>query len=182
MANPPRRPSGYYPKKSNRAGVLAVVVIAALVIGVIALIFIGLFGGSTDTTVPSTISTATISPEDQHAPAGQTTTAPQDSAPSQTTTGVTTTSPDQTTTSEPSGETMTVLNYVYLRSAPNTETSEILITLSKGKEVEILGKEGEWYKVRFNGEEGYVYQSYLGSGTQAAQPTDTTVTTPVSAE
>ena len=49
---------------------------------------------------------------------------------------------------------------VRVRAAANTE-SEILDRASEGVEVEVLGLEGDWYKVKFKEKEGYIHKDYL---------------------
>ncbi len=53
-----------------------------------------------------------------------------------------------------------------LREKPSTSANK-LYTLSMGDEVEILGQEGDWYKVRFGKLTGYVYASYIRVGENA---------------
>lgn len=50
--------------------------------------------------------------------------------------------------------------YVRMRSGPSTSYS-ILGTYNKGTEMTITGSTGDWYKVRYNGTDGYVYKTYL---------------------
>lgn len=85
----------------------------------------------------------------------------------------------QSTQSSVETKTMYVQNYVYMRTGPGTE-NEIIETLSKGLEVQVVKLEDEWYEIIWNGITGYVYQSYLG---EAPPPvTQATVTTPTAAE
>ena len=49
---------------------------------------------------------------------------------------------------------------VNLREAPNTD-SEILGEVPGGTTVEVLGKDGTWYRVLYNGTVGYIRQDYL---------------------
>lgn len=112
-----------------------------------------------------------------------TTTTPSVTTPSQNG-SVTESSPTQgtsqtedTTTTQSSVEmkTMYVQNYVYMRTGPGTE-NDIIETLSKGLEVQVVKLEDEWYEIVWNGITGYVYQSYLG---EAPPPvTEPAVTTP----
>lgn len=51
--------------------------------------------------------------------------------------------------------------YVRLRSAPSTTGSDVITHLFTGDEVSVIGVSGEWYKVRFKEEVGYVYSSYV---------------------
>lgn len=50
--------------------------------------------------------------------------------------------------------------YVRMRSGPSTSYS-ILGTYNKGTEMTVTGSSGDWYKVRCNGTDGYVYKTYL---------------------
>lgn len=47
-----------------------------------------------------------------------------------------------------------------LRSEPSTSSS-ILELLDANEEVEVISEEGDWYKVEYNGEEGYVSKDYI---------------------
>jgi cell wall-associated NlpC family hydrolase len=49
---------------------------------------------------------------------------------------------------------------VNLRANPNT-TSKVLMQLEKGKQVSVLGSEGEWFKVSVNDETGWIRDDYL---------------------
>ena len=49
---------------------------------------------------------------------------------------------------------------VRVRTSASTE-SEILDRASNGEEVEVLGTEGDWYKVKFKEKEGYIHKDYL---------------------
>ena len=49
---------------------------------------------------------------------------------------------------------------VNLREAPNTD-SEILGEVPGGTAVEVLGKDGTWYRVLYNETVGYIRQDYL---------------------
>ena len=47
-----------------------------------------------------------------------------------------------------------------LRKEPNT-TSEIITNIYQDDEIEIIGEEGEWYKVSISGDTGYIYYTLL---------------------
>lgn len=47
-----------------------------------------------------------------------------------------------------------------LRESPSL-TSPVVLVLLKGDKVEILTEKGNWYKVKVNGKEGYVYKKYI---------------------
>ena len=49
---------------------------------------------------------------------------------------------------------------VNMREAPNTD-SEILGEVPGGTAVEVLGKDGTWYRVLYNETVGYIRQDYL---------------------
>ena len=50
-------------------------------------------------------------------------------------------------------------NGVFVRSAPDTTEVSKLGTLKKGTSVTVLGKEGDWYKIKYNTASGYAYVS-----------------------
>lgn len=50
--------------------------------------------------------------------------------------------------------------YVRMRSGPSTSHT-ILGTYNKGTAMTVTGSSGDWYKVRYNGTDGYVYKTYL---------------------
>ena len=56
---------------------------------------------------------------------------------------------------------------VNLRSSA-TSSCKSLDKLAKGEEVNILGKSGNWYKVKFEGTSGYVFKSYVSVAAPAA--------------
>ena len=47
-----------------------------------------------------------------------------------------------------------------LREKPS-KSGDVIFTIANGKEVEVLGKEGDWYKVKYNGEEGYLFSQFV---------------------
>lgn len=53
--------------------------------------------------------------------------------------------------------------YVRMRSGPSTSYS-ILGTYNTGTVMTVTGSSGDWYKVSYNGAEGYVYKTYLTLG------------------
>ena len=72
-----------------------------------------------------------------------------------------------------------------VREKPSA-SSEIVEMLSVGQKVEILGTEGDWYKIKFNNVIGYVSKTYLSTtdvitGAETTTPAATTPaeTTPV---
>lgn len=58
-----------------------------------------------------------------------------------------------------------------LRKAPTTD-SNILRNLDAGDEVEIISKEGDWYKISFNGNEGYIAAEYVKVNGEIPSTTD----------
>jgi uncharacterized protein YvpB len=57
-------------------------------------------------------------------------------------------------------------NGLNIRTGP---WGEIIGTLQKGTKIEITGKEGEWYKIKFNGKDAYVYADLVDADAPAAQ-------------
>ena len=51
-------------------------------------------------------------------------------------------------------------SYVRMRSGPSTSYS-ILGSYNQGTSMTVTGASGDWYKVSYNGAEGYVYKTYL---------------------
>lgn len=77
--------------------------------------------------------------------------------------------------------------YVRLRSGPST-SHDILGTYNTGTTMTVTGEDGDWYKVSYNGQDGYVYKPYLslgGSGSssdsESVESMDDTSATVVSA-
>lgn len=69
-----------------------------------------------------------------------------------------------------------------VREKPSA-SSEIVEMLSVGQKVEILGTEGDWYKIKFNNVVGYVSKTYLSTtdvitGAETTTPAETTPVTP----
>ena len=67
-----------------------------------------------------------------------------------------------------------------VREKPSA-SSEIIEMISEGQKAEILGVEGDWYKVKFNNVVGYVSKTYLSTtdvitGTETTTPPTTTPT------
>ena len=52
---------------------------------------------------------------------------------------------------------------VRVRSGPST-SHEILAVVNTGDTMTITGEDGDWYKVSYDGSEGYVYKTYLTKG------------------
>ena len=64
---------------------------------------------------------------------------------------------------------------VNLRSEPNT-TSTVIKSINKNEEVEVVGTEGDWTKVKFQGLEGYISSSLLSTEKQKVSETEQTQT------
>ena len=60
-------------------------------------------------------------------------------------------------------------SYVRIRQKATTE-SEVLDVLMEGDQVEILGEEGDWYKVQAKGHIGYVSKAFI---TKSGESTNT---------
>lgn len=58
-------------------------------------------------------------------------------------------------------------SYVRVRTGPSTSSS-IIATLHTGAKLEVSGITGEWYQVKYDGQTGYVYKSYLLLGEQSS--------------
>ena len=54
---------------------------------------------------------------------------------------------------------VTALESVNVRAAAS-QTAEILGLLAGGESLELIGSEGEWFKVKFNGQVGFVKAEY----------------------
>lgn len=68
---------------------------------------------------------------------------------------------------------------VRVRSGPST-SSGILDVVNTGTTMTITGEDGDWYKVRYDGQDGYVYKTYLstsgGSSDSVTAMSDTSAT------
>ena len=62
---------------------------------------------------------------------------------------------------ETEGEKVVTTTQLNLRTAPNTETSEVITTIPEGHSLTRLSDDGEWSKVLFNGQELYCASAYL---------------------
>jgi uncharacterized protein YgiM (DUF1202 family) len=78
--------------------------------------------------------------------------------------------PAASDSSAPAAQSGTVIdedpNGLNIRTGP---WGEIIGTLQKGTKIEITGKEGEWYKIKFNGKDAYVYADLVAADAPAAQ-------------
>lgn len=60
-----------------------------------------------------------------------------------------------------SGQVINVSSKVHIRSNASLNSS-IVTSLNNGNSLEILGLQGNWYKVNANGNTGYIYKTYVG--------------------
>ena len=51
-------------------------------------------------------------------------------------------------------------NTVRIRKSPSTE-AEIITNVYKDDNITVLEKEGDWYKVEYEGNEGYIFGDYI---------------------
>lgn len=73
------------------------------------------------------------------------------------------TSSEQSSTGETASGTAVIIgDYVRMRAGPGTGY-EILGSYNSGDKMELLGKSGDWYNVRSNGIQGYIYAQYLST-------------------
>lgn len=70
---------------------------------------------------------------------------------------------------------------IRLRARPTTD-SRIIGMGDMGDNIEILGEEDGWYKVRYKGTEGYAYKEYIQTSEQTPQTTPVQVEEPVASE
>lgn len=61
----------------------------------------------------------------------------------------------------------TVISAVHFRSGPDTSYSSLQV-LGAGTGVTITGETEKWYRVRYNGAEGYIFKTYLTTGSISA--------------
>lgn len=64
-----------------------------------------------------------------------------------------------------------VISAVHMRSGPDTSYSSQRV-LSAGTSVTITGESGNWYRVSFSGSEGYVYKTYLSTGSVSSNASE----------
>ena len=61
----------------------------------------------------------------------------------------------------------TVISAVHMRSGPDTSYTSQRV-LEAGTSVTITGEAGKWYRVTYNGSEGYIFKTYLTTGSVSA--------------
>ena len=64
-------------------------------------------------------------------------------------------------TTQQDGTTMTVAEGCNVRSAANSDEDNIIGGLDEGNEVQVLGQEGDWVQIEYDGQTGYVYSGLL---------------------
>jgi uncharacterized protein YgiM (DUF1202 family) len=67
----------------------------------------------------------------------------------------------------------TVISPVHMRSGPDTSYTSLRV-LQTGESVTITGSSGKWYRVSYNGSTGYVFGTYLSTGSSSSSSTSTT--------
>ena len=68
---------------------------------------------------------------------------------------------DSTTSQTSDGTTMTVAEGCNVRSAANSDEDNIIGGLDEGDQVQVLGQEGDWIQIEYDGQTGYVYSGLL---------------------
>ncbi len=64
-------------------------------------------------------------------------------------------------TAQQDGTTMTVAEGCNVRSAANSDEDNIIGGLDEGDQVQVLGQEGDWVQIEYDGQTGYVYSGLL---------------------
>ena len=82
------------------------------------------------------------------------------SEPSHTTTPTPTPTPSGIEKKEKSGHMITCTSPVNVRDAASSQ-SRVIGELAKGDQVEKLGEDGGWVKIRYQGQEAWVYEDYM---------------------
>ncbi|MGL4453231.1 MAG: SH3 domain-containing protein [Sarcina sp.] len=77
-----------------------------------------------------------------------------------------------------SGSIINVSSFVYLRSKP-TINSKVVANLLNSTNINIVSKQGDWYKVETNNGTGYVYSEYVGVSTKAISNQNSIITSNV---
>ena len=80
--------------------------------------------------------------------------------PSHTTTPTPTPTPSGIEKKEKSGHMITCTSPVNVRDAASSQ-SRVIDELAKGDQVEKLGEDGGWVKIRYQGQEAWVYEDYM---------------------
>ena len=65
-------------------------------------------------------------------------------------------------------KTMYVSGDVYMREAADKDAKAVTV-LATGKEITVLGEEGDWYQVKVDDKEGYVVKKYITDSKEEAE-------------
>lgn len=94
------------------------------------------------------------------------------SEPSHTTTPTPTPTPSGIEKKERSGHMITCTSPVNVRDAASSQ-SRVIGELAKGDQVEKLGEDGGWVKIRYQGQEAWVYEDYMSEKNSRKEETKT---------
>ena len=92
--------------------------------------------------------------------------------PSHTTTTTPTPTPSGIEKKEKSGHMITCTSPVNVRDAASSQ-SRVIGELAKGDQVEKLGEDGGWIKIRYQGQEAWVYEDYMSEKNSRKEETKT---------
>jgi len=92
--------------------------------------------------------------------------------PSHTTTTTPTPTPSGIEKKEKSGHMITCTSPVNVRDAASSQ-SRVIGELAKGDQVEKLGEDGGWVKIRYQGQEAWVYEDYMSEKNSRKEETKT---------
>ena len=92
--------------------------------------------------------------------------------PSHTTTPTPTPTPSGIEKKEKSGHMITCTSPVNVRDAASSQ-SRVIGELAKGDQVEKLGEDGGWIKIRYQGQEAWVYEDYMSEKNSRKEETKT---------
>ena len=92
--------------------------------------------------------------------------------PSHTTTPTPTPTPSGIEKKEKSGHMITCTSPVNVRDAASSQ-SRVIGELAKGDQVEKLGEDGGWVKLRYQGQEAWVYEDYMSEKNSRKEETKT---------
>lgn len=92
--------------------------------------------------------------------------------PSHTTTPTPTPTPSGIEKKEKSGHIITCTSPVNVRDAASSQ-SRVIGELAKGDQVEKLGEDGGWVKIRYQGQEAWVYEDYMSEKNSRKEETKT---------
>lgn len=93
-------------------------------------------------------------------------------APSHTPTPTPTPTPSGTEKKEERGHMITCTSPVNVRDAASSQ-SRVIGELAKGDQVEKLGEDGGWVKIRYQGQEAWVYEDYMSEKNSRKEETKT---------